>query len=249
MRDLIRVSCNSGFAQLAVELIGGPRLIETAEDFGFNQELPLDLPRPTQSVMPDGFGAPLGTDVELAPELAAQFEEQPEPVPLTDNIPALAQSSSGQFDVRATPLQMALVAAAIANDGDVATPHVVSTVVDSVGTVITEADNEPWRNAIEAETAAALREAMLEVVVSGTGTSMAVDGVVVGAKTGTAQIAESLEATHAWAIAFAGDTLDSPEIAIAVLIEADADIGEQTGGRVAGPVAQALISAWANGVE
>ena len=249
LRDLIRVSCNSGFAQLAVELIGGPRLIETAEDFGFNQELPLDLPRPTQSVMPDGFGAALGTDVELAPELAAQFEEQPEPVPLTDNIPALAQSSSGQFDVRATPLQMALVAAAIANDGDVPTPHVVSTVVDSVGTVITEADNEPWRNAIEAETAAALREAMLEVVVSGTGTSMAVDGVVVGAKTGTAQIAESLEATHAWAIAFAGDTLDSPEIAIAVLIEADAEIGEQTGGRVAGPVAQALISAWANGVE
>jgi len=248
LRDLIRASCNSGFAQLAVELIGGEPLIETAEDFGFNDTPPLDLPRVTQSVMPDGFGADLGTDVPLAPDLLAQFAEAPEAVPLTDDIPALAQSSSGQFDVRATPLQMALVAAAIANDGDVPTPHVVSSVIDSEGTVISEANTDPWRNAISAETAEQLRESMLGVVTDGTARSLATEGVVVGAKTGTAQIGESIDATHAWVIAFAGETIEQPEIAVAVIIEADAAIGEQTGGRVAGPVAQSVIGAWVAGV-
>ena len=195
LRDLIRVSCNSGFAQLAVELLGAPSLVDTAEDFGFNDTPPIELPGAVESVMPTDFGAALGTDVELAPALAEQFDELPEPVALTDNIPVLAQSSSGQFDVRATPLQMALVAAAIANDGDVPSPHVVSSVVDSEGVVLTEGDTDPWRTAIEPETAEALREAMLGVVTDGTGRSLAVDGLVVGAKTGTAQIAESQEAT------------------------------------------------------
>ena len=244
LREMIRVSCNAGFAQLAVELIGGSRLVDTAEDFGFNDTPPFDLPAPARSVVPESFGAPLGIDVEVAPELAVQFEQAPDPVPLTDNIPALAQSASGQFDVRATPLQMALVAAAIANNGDVPSPHVLDSVVDSEGTVVAQGNSEPWRNAIDPSTAAELREAMVEVVVAGTGQSLAVDGVVIGAKTGTAQIAESVDATHAWVIAFAGPTIDQPEIAIAVLIEADSDIGEQTGGRVAGPVAEAIISAW-----
>lgn len=246
LRDLIRVSCNSGFAQLAVELLGAPSLVDTAEDFGFNDTPPIELPGAVESVMPTDFGAALGTDVELAPALAEQFDELPEPVALTDNIPVLAQSSSGQFDVRATPLQMALVAAAIANDGDVPSPHVVSSVVDSEGVVLTEGDTDPWRTAIEPETAEALREAMLGVVTDGTGRSLAVDGLVVGAKTGTAQIAESQEATHAWVIAFAGEQIESPEIAVAVIVEADLALGEQTGGRVAGPVAQAVISSWAN---
>ncbi len=247
LRDLVRVSCNSGFAQLAVELLGGSALIETAEDFGFNDTPPIDLPGAAESVMPTDFGAALGTNVPLAPELLEQFVELPDPVPLTDNIPALAQSSSGQFDVRATPLQMALIAATIANDGDVPSPHVVSSVVDSEGAVIDEGDTDPWRNAIAPGTAAQLRESMLGVVTNGTGRSLAVEGVVVGAKTGTAQIAESQEATHAWVIAFAGETIEQPELAIAVIVEADLALGEQTGGRVAGPVAQEVITSWIDG--
>ena len=247
--DLIRVSCNSGFAQLAVELLGGERLVATAEDFGFNDVPPIDLPAAAESVMPTDFGASLGTDVELSPDLAAQFDPLPEPVRLTDNIPALAQSSSGQFDVRATPLQMALVAATIANGGDVPRPHVVGSVVDSEGAVIFAADTDPWRNAIGLDTAAELRESMLGVVASGTGQSVAVDGLIVGAKTGTAQIAESQDATHAWVIAFAGDTIEEPSLAVAVLVEADTSLGEQTGGRVAGPIAQELITAWAESIS
>ena len=245
--DLIRVSCNSGFAQLAVELLGGDSLIETAEDFGFNDTPPIDLPGAATSVMPSDFGAPLGVDVELSPELAEQFDEAPEPVPLTDNIPALAQSSSGQFDVRATPLQMALVSAAIANGGAVPTPHVVASVIDSQGTIIDEGETDDWRQAMEPATALALRESMVEVVTNGTARSVAIDGIVAGAKTGTAQIGDGVEATHAWVIAFAGDDVNSPEIAVSVLIEADPEVGEQTGGRVAGPVAQEVLEAWVAG--
>lgn len=244
LRELLRRSCNSGFAQLAVELVGPDNLVATAEGFGFNNVPPVELPGVVASTMPDDFGEDLGTDVEVDPALLDQLRSV-EPIPLLDNMPAFAQSAIGQFEVKATPLQMALVAAAIANDGDVPNPHVVRSVVDSEGAVLHEADLDPWRDAIRPATAANLREALVEVVLSGTAQRAAVDGLVVGAKTGTAQLGADLESTHAWLIAFAGDTIDRPEVAVAVLVEADEGVGEQTGGRVAGPIAQAVLVAWA----
>ncbi len=244
VRELIRRSCNSGFAQLAVELVGGDRLIDTAEAFGFNERPPLDLPAATASFMPSDFGEDLGVDVEVAPGLLAQYEDPPEAVELTDDIPTLAQSSSGQFEVKASPLQMALVAAAIANDGAVPNPFVVDSVVDSEGAVVDQVELDPWRVAIEPTTAAVLREAMVGVVDSGTATRMQIEGLVVGAKTGTAQVGELNDETHAWVIAFAGDTVERPGLAIAVIVEADPLIGEQTGGRVAAPIARDIIATW-----
>lgn len=244
LRELIRRSCNAGTAQLAVELLGADPLVKTAQDFGFGSVPPVELPGVVASVMPDDFGADLGRPVEVAPELLDQLDFVPE-VPLTDDIPSLAQSAVGQFDVKATPLQMALVAAAIANDGEVPNPHVVKTVVDSEGSVIYEEDFDPWRRAMSNETSAELREAMVEVVASGTGQSVGIDGLIVGAKTGTAQIGAEIESTHAWVIAFAGESIDRPGVAVAVIVEADEAIGEQTGGRVAGPIAQDVLRAWA----
>lgn len=244
LRELIRRSCNAGTAQLAVELLGADPLVETARDFGFGAVPPVELPGVVASVMPDDFGDDLGRSVEVAPDLLAQLDFVPE-VPLTDDIPSLAQSAVGQFDVKATPLQMALVVAAIANDGEVANPHVVKTVVDSEGSVVYEEDFDPWRRAMSSETSAELREAMVEVVTSGTGQRVAIDGLIVGAKTGTAQIGAEIESTHAWVIAFAGDSIDRPGVAIAVIVEADEAIGEQTGGQVAGPIAQDVLRAWA----
>ncbi len=243
LRDLLRRSCNAGMAQLAVELLGADPLVETARDFGFGSVPPIELPDVVASVMPDDFGADLGRSVEVAPDLLAQLDEIPE-VPLTDDIPSLAQAAVGQFDVKATPLQMALVAAAIANDGEVPSPHVVQSVVDSEGSVIHEADLDPWRRAMSQETSIELRGVMLEVVESGTAQSMAIDGLIIGAKTGTAQIGADIESTHAWVIAFAGDRVDRPAVAIAVIVEADQAVGEQTGGRVAGPVAREVLEAW-----
>jgi len=82
------------------------------------------------------------------------------------------------------------------------------------------------------------------VVDSGTGQRVAVEGLLVGAKTGTAQLGADIEATHAWVIAFAEDPFGGDRVAIAVLVEADETVGEQTGGRVAGPVAQQVLSEW-----
>jgi peptidoglycan glycosyltransferase len=244
LRDLIRRSCNAGTAQLAVELLGADPLVETARDFGFGSVPPIELPGVVASVMPDDFGADLGRLVEVAPDLLSQLETVPE-VPLTDDMPSLALASVGQFEVKATPLQMALVAAAIANDGEVPNPHVVKTVIDSEGSVVHEADLDPWRRAMSQTTSLAMREAMLGVVESGTAQGLVLDGLTVGAKTGTAQIGASLEETHAWIIAFAGERVDRPSVAIAVIVEADEAVGEQTGGRVAGPVALAVLQAWA----
>ncbi len=241
--ELLARSCNAGFAQLAVELVGAEQLVDTAEDFGFGDTPPIGLPDVVASVMPDDFGDPLGVDVDIAPDLLAQLED-PTPVRLTDDIPSLAQSAIGQFDVRATPLQMALVAAAIANDGQVPTPNLITRLVDSEGAITQSGRAGPWRRATSPETAAELRRAMVGVVEAGTGTSLQTPGLVVGAKTGTAQIAAGVDETHAWVIAFAGETIDAPEIAVAVIIEQDATQGEQTGGRVAGPVAQQVLETW-----
>jgi len=243
LSDLIRRSCNAGVAQLAVELLGAEALVDTAEDFGFGAVPPIGLPNVEASVMPSDFGAALGTTVEVSPDLAAQFDRSFD-VPLTDDIPSLAQSAIGQFEVKATPLQMALIAAAVANDGEVPSPSVVSRIIDSEGSVLHQSDLDPWRRAMSRETSLELRDAMVGVVLDGTATGLQMPGLVVGAKTGTAQIGADIESTHAWVIAFAGTDLDRPSVAIAVLVEADDAVGEQTGGRVAGPVAREVLSAW-----
>lgn len=244
--DLIRRSCNAGMAQLAVELLGTDDLVGTAEDFGFGAVPPIELPDVVASVMPNDFGAELGRSVEVAPDLVAQLSNLPE-VPLTDDMPSLAQTAIGQFEVKATPLQMALVAAAVANDGEVPRPSIVSRVVDSEGAVLHEANLDPWRRAMSRETSAELRQAMVAVVLDGTATGLQMPGLVVGAKTGTAQIGAGIESTHAWIIAFAGTDMNRPDVAVAVLVEADPSVGEQTGGRVAGPIALEVLNAWHNG--
>lgn len=243
LSDVIRRSCNAATAQLAVELLGPDLLVATARDFGFDDVPPLGLPGVVASVMPDNFGASLGRAVEIAPDLLAQIDNPPT-VALTDDMPSLAQAAIGQFEVKATPLQMALVAAAVANDGQVPKPYVVSKVVDSEGSVLHQPDLDPWRRAMSQETSRELRETMVGVVQSGTAQGLAISGLVVGAKTGTAQLGADIESTHAWVIAFAGDDIERPGIAIAVIVEADDAIGEQTGGRVAGPVALQVLAAW-----
>ncbi|MCZ7627597.1 MAG: penicillin-binding transpeptidase domain-containing protein [Microthrixaceae bacterium] len=115
-------SCNSSFAQMAVEQIGADDMIATAEAFGFNSVPPLDLPNPAESVFPVDFGAVVSEPKGKAP--------------VNENAPALAQSGIGQYDVAATPLQMALLTAGIANDGEVMTPHVLGSVRARDGKVV-----------------------------------------------------------------------------------------------------------------
>lgn len=227
--DLLRVSCNTGFARLAAELIGPEALIATAQDFGFNSEPPLDVPETAASRFPTDFGERLEPPTPENP--AGVFE----------NTPALAQAAIGQNDVAATPLQMALVAAAVANDGVVMEPRFADRVLDPTGGVVRTIEPEPWTVATSPEVAAELRTAMIGVVQDGTARRLAIDGLEVGGKTGTAQLGTDPPSSHAWIIAFAGRPGQEPEVAVAVLVQAQPGASEQTGGTVAAPIARAVI--------
>jgi penicillin-binding protein A len=211
--NILRVSCNTAFAQMGVD-IGADFLVGAANDIGFGDAPPLDLPRPAESPI---------ADVDF-------FEK---------NVPLLAQTAIGQNTVRATPLQMALVAAAIANGGSVPKPHVMKEVLDEDGEVIDRYDADEWRRAMTPGVAATIRDAMIGVVENGTATRLAVPGVPTAGKTGTAQTGQGT--SHAWIIGFA--PADAPRVAVAVIVEGQPSADEATGGRVAAPIGRAVLEA------
>ena len=209
-------SCNTSFAQMGLD-IGGPDMITGADAFGFNERPPFDLPS-VASTFPD-----------------VDFSKQ---------LPTLAQAAIGQGSVAATPLQMALVAAGIANDGVIYEPHVVSEVRDRDGDIVLSNGPTVWKRPISAQTADIMRQAMRGVVEGGTLTRLQIPGVDVGGKTGTAQFGASTPLrSHAWTIAFAGPPGQPATIAVAVIVEGQDGLSEATGGRVAGPIAKQVIEA------
>jgi peptidoglycan glycosyltransferase len=211
-------SCNTIFGQLGMD-VAAADLVATAEAFGFNMEIPLEL------------------DV-----LASRI---PPATDFSNDLPALAQTAIGQRDLQATPLQMALVAAAIANGGEVMTPHLIAEVFDADGEVEATTKPEVWRRAVSPATAAVLTDLMERVVTGGTGTRAAVPGFRIAGKTGTAEIPEA--SPHAWFIGF-GPVEPMPgvtPIAIAVLVESGGAAGENaTGGAVAAPIARRVFAEW-----
>jgi len=131
-------------------------------------------------------------------------------------------------------MQIALAAAAVANGGTIMKPYIVSQVLDYHQNVLQETKPQTWLRPLTAETATALRQLMVQVVTSGTGTSAAISGVQVAGKTGTAEVADG--ESHAWFAAFA--PADDPRVVVAVLVE-----NAGTGGSIAAPVAREVIAA------
>ncbi len=165
----------------------------------------------------------------------------PSTIPPEMNAPQLAQASIGQYDVRATPLQMAMVAAGVANDGVVMRPYLVQSVIGSDLSVIESADEQELSEAVTPEVAAQLTRMMEAVVEDGSGRRAQIDGVPVAGKTGTAQHGEGRKA-HAWFISFA--PADDPEIAVAVIAEDGGVAGNEAGGgAVAAPIAKQIMEA------
>ncbi len=230
--EAFRISCNTVFAQLAAEVIGPGPMVDVAERFGFNEAPPLDLPSVAASTFPTDYGIQVDeTDAEP-------------PVPIVENTPALAQAGIGQNDVKATPLQMALVAAAVANGGVLMEPHLMHEIRDQQGALLEAYEPRVWRGVVSSTDAEVLRAAMVTVASAGTATGLQVPGFEVGGKTGTAQVdADRPDDTHAWIIGFAGDPGEAPSVAIAVVVESEPGAGQQTGGRVAAPIARAVLEA------
>lgn len=171
------------------------------------------------------------------------------PLPVTPSVfptgtdPAqLAMSSIGQYTVQTTPLQMAQVAQTIANSGHMMSPHLIASIVDADNQVVRTTSPTDAGRPISAETASKLTS-MMESVVSqpyGTGTTMALPNVPVAAKTGTAETGNGNRA-NAWAVGFA--PANKPQIAFAVLVEGDDNTPTPHGGKVAGPIARAVLEA------
>jgi penicillin-binding protein A len=204
--DALTVSCNTAFAQLGMDL-GEDKVREMAEAFGMDGER-REIPlRVTGSVVGD-----------------------------VDGKAALGQSSIGQLDVAMTPLQAAMVAAVVANDGTMMAPYLVDQVRAPDLTVIDRTDPEELGSPISPEIANDLTTMMLSVVEEGSGTAAQLPGVQVAGKTGTAQVSGDVP-DHNWFIGFA--PADDPKIAVAVFVKN----GGGTGGEIAAPIAHDVMQA------
>lgn len=208
--NALRVSCNTAFATLGLEL-GQEKMLAQAQKFGFNARHLADL---------NGVASQYPDEMDAA---------------------QLALSSIGQYDVAASPLQMAMVTAGIANDGAVMDPYVVSMVQGPDLKPLATTKPTKLSQAMSAANAKELQEMMRVVVAEGTGSNAQISGVSVGGKTGTAQSDPSRK-PFAWFTSFA--PVDDPEVAVAVIVE-DADIPREdiAGGRVAAPIARATMQA------
>jgi peptidoglycan glycosyltransferase len=190
--------------------LGEDAIRDTAEAFGFGQDLDI----------------PLGVEASTLGEI--------------ENGDQLARTSIGQQDVQVTPLQAAMIAAAVANDGILMKPYLVDQLLAPDLTVIDETDPEVFSEPVSTEVANQLTEMMTSVVADGSGRSARISGVQVAGKTGTA---ENDGPDHNWFIGFA--PADEPRIAVAVFVRN----GGGTGGDTSAPIARRVIEAYLDGQE
>ena len=212
LTQALMVSCNVAFGAIGLEL-GEDALAEKAADFGFGESYLLGLGGQAVSLFPESAEGPLA-----------------------------AYSAIGQYDVRASPLQMALVTATIANGGQGMVPYLVDEVRAPDLSVLEKTSPEEMPDrAMTSSSASDLTQMMVEVVDAGTGTPAQIPGVPVAGKTGTAQRSDA-EAPYAWFVSFA--PADNPEVAVAVIVE-DAGVERDaiSGSGLAAPIARAVMEA------
>jgi len=213
LANALRRSCNTSFGAIGLQL-GPDALRDQAEKFGFNRD-----------------------DIQVPMTAATSV------FPADINPPQTAQSAIGQFDVRATPLQMAMVVAGIANQGSVMKPYLVEDIRAPDLSVLESTRPDELSRAVSAQTAAQVTQMMVEVVEKGTGTNAKISGVQVAGKTGTAQIGGG-KSPHAWFVSFA--PADDPQVAVAVVVENGAEQAEVSGNKLAAPIARQVMEAVLN---
>jgi peptidoglycan glycosyltransferase len=212
--DALTVSCNTAFAQLGIDL-GEDRIREMAETFGMDDE---------------GFEIPLDVSGSTIGDI--------------QNDAQLAQTSIGQFNVAMTPMQAAMIAATVANDGTLMRPYLVDSIQAPDLSIIDQTEPEKMSEPISADVAKQLTEMMTSVVDNGSGRRARISGVQVAGKTGTAQVSEGV-ADHNWFIGFAPG--DDPSIAVAVFIANGGGTGGDTSAPIARQVIEAHLAAQGNG--
>jgi len=199
-------SCNVAFSQIGL-LLGEVKLKSAAEKYMFNEIIPFDLVTKS-SIFPK-------TTLMTKPELGA--------------------TAIGQGKLLTTPLNMAMVASTIANDGLMMKPIIVKEVITPEGKTLRANNPQILNRSCSAEDAEIIKDMMIQVVKNGTGKNAALSKVEVAGKTGTAENETGKE--HAWFIGFA--PADNPKVAVAVILE---NAGT-TGGKGAAPIARDMMSA------
>ena len=215
LKKSYKVSSNVVFGTLAMEL-GNNKLKSTAEDFGFNSVI-------------------TGQGVSIT---ASRF-----PTLDSSEVGNIAQSGIGQSSILSTPMQMALVAATVANDGIMMQPKLLNTIVDKDKNVIKSIDNKELKKVMSSDIAQTVHDYMLNVVNSNLSKWPAFKGTNAGGKTGTADytLPDGSEATpHSWFISVA--PMNDPKIAVAVIVE-----NGGTGSGKAATVASKVVRQWVLG--
>jgi peptidoglycan glycosyltransferase len=207
-------SVNTVWAQVG-ESLGRSTLGRYMERFGFFAKPPLDYPADQRYASGEYFNGNL-----LSP---------------TSSRIDVGRMAIGQDKLLVTPLQMAMVASAVANGGVLVRPHMTGKVVDPDGRVRDDVGTSVYHRVMKPDTARKLTQMMANVVKEGTGTAAALSGISVAGKTGTAEIGNGLN--QVWFIAFA--PVDNPRIAVAATVERSSG----TGGEVAGPIAKKVMEA------
>jgi penicillin-binding protein A len=216
--DALTQSCNVVFGEVGLK-VGAQKLSVQAHAFGFG---------------PDASGETVPFDIGW------NHGVFPDASYFADRLPAVAISAIGQDQDLANPMQMALVASAIANRGVELRPRLVEEVRDQDGRIVATFDREEWGRPMSARDASALTQMMINVVENGTGTAAQVAGITVAGKTGTAQHGTGSEPPHAWFVCFSPDL----DLAVAVVVVNGGNLGsEATGGQVAAPIARAVLEA------
>lgn len=202
-------SSNVFFGSLGLEL-GNDKLRATAEKFFFNKNIPSD------GLIIENSRFPSYKNYEKGNQ---------------------AQSAIGQAEVLATPMQMALTAAAVANDGAMMKPFMVKQVMDSKGKAVKDIEPENIGSIFSKDNAKIMKDLMRSVVTNGTGGAAEVAGITASGKTGTADHVESKE-PHAWFIGFA--PYDNPQVAVAVIVE-EGGVGGKAAAKIAGQVMKTAL--------
>ncbi len=227
LTEAFEESCNVTFAEVGLEL-GAERMAAQAQAFGLCSTLPPE--RTTCEEQAVRF------------ELPFQNGRFPEPAYFEQNDPLLAFSAIGLDNVLVNPLQMALIASAVANGGVLPQPRLVTEVRDAQGRVAREFAPGAGSRAISPQSAAALTRMMVAVVNEGSGFRAQIPGIQVAGKTGTATNGEG-RAPNAWFTACA--PAENPRIAVSVIVLDGGNLGsEATGGQVAAPAVRAVIEAY-----
>lgn len=216
LKTALAKSVNTAFANVG-EKLGKSVMKEYMERFGFDAKPELDYPKDSMSA---SVVAPNPPGHAVSP---------------TSRFVDLGRMSIGQGGLQATPLQMAQVAAAVANDGKLMKPHLATRVVDRDGRTVDRVEPEVQSEVMKGSTAAAVTDMMVGVVQSGTGTNAQIPGLKVAGKTGTAETEFGKKINDVWFIGFA--PADNPRVAVAVTVKAVTGFG----GDFAAPIARDIM--------